>query len=459
MVAPGDMVLVAISGGPDSTALLHALAQLAPALGIRLRAAHIHHGIRGRAADADREAAAALARALKVPFSTRKADAPARARAAGLSLETAAREVRYGLLDRLAKRCRASRIATGHTLDDQAETVLLNCLRGAGPRGLAGMPPVRGAIIRPLIDISRAEVLRYCETQRLRYRVDRSNADLTHTRNRLRHEIIPALRRVQPAVTSHLARLAAIMRAEDEFMTEQAEAALRRVTARTARGVGAHGGARLQLDLFAVLPVALQRRVVRLAVAQVKGDELDLELERIEALLHLALFGRTGSVVELPGGLRAQRGYGELAIARARPEAKPTPGQWEPSLGWELAVPGEASIAELGLSISVRPSRSKRVPGDPAVALVDADAVQAPLIVRTRRRGDRFRPTGMTSSMKLQDFFVNGKVPREERDRVPLVVSGGEIVWVVGHRVSEAAKVTARTRRTLRLRATRLTQS
>jgi tRNA(Ile)-lysidine synthase len=445
MVAPGDLVLVAVSGGPDSTALLAALAQLRTALGARLRAAHVHHGIRGAQADRDAEAAQALARSLTIPFSLRKADAPACARAGGLSLETAAREVRYAALETIARRCRADRIATGHTMDDQAETVLLNLIRGTGPRGLAGIPPVRGRIIRPLLDVRRAEVEHYCADQGLAYRLDESNADPAHTRNRIRRELIPALERIQPAIVPGLARLAAIMRDEDEFMSEQAGAAFRQVAAETRQNVA------LRLDRFAALAGALQRRLLRLAIAEIRGHQLDLELERIEAVRRLALTGRTGAVVELPGGLRAGRGYRELLITGAAPTAPPVPGEWE------LPIPGEVCIPELGLCITARRSRSRRVPSDPASALMDAEAVRGPLLIRTRRRGDRFHPIGAKAPVKLQDLFVNAKVPRSERDRVPVVVSGDEIVWLVGHRVGNPAKVTERTRRTLRLEARKLT--
>jgi tRNA(Ile)-lysidine synthase len=459
MAARGDLVLVAVSGGPDSTALLHALAHLRAVLGVKLRAAHVHHGIRGKEADRDAAAAEALARRLRVPFSLRKVDAPAHARASGLSLETAAREVRYAALAAVASRCRADRIATGHTMDDQAETVLLNLLRGAGPRGLAGIPPVRERIIRPLLEVRGAEVTRYCQANGLRYRIDRSNLDLSHTRNRLRHEIIPALERVQPSIVPQLARLAEIMRAEDEFMSRQAKVRLRRIA------TPGEGRITLRLDAFAALPPGLQRRVVRLAVANIKGDELDLELERVEALIRLTLWGRTGAVVELPEGIHARRGYGELVIGRAsdmESAAAPTPDSRlarRPEGGisnleqWELPVPGEVSIPELGVRLAARLSRSRKRPTRPTAALLDAGTIRAPLLVRTRRRGDRFRPSGMKARVKLQDFFVNRKVPRAERNRLPLVLSGGEIVWVVGHRVGDDFKVTAGTRRTVRLEA------
>jgi tRNA(Ile)-lysidine synthase len=448
MAARGDLVLVAVSGGPDSTALLHALAQLQTVLGIRLRAAHVHHGIRGKEADLDAAAARALARGLVIPSNLRRVDAPAHARASGLSLETAARELRYAALAAIARRCRADRIATGHTMDDQAETVLLNLLRGAGPRGLAGIPPVRDRIIRPLLDLRRADVTRYCQANDLVYRVDHSNVDLSHTRNRLRHEIIPALERVQPAIVPQLARLAGIMRAEDEFMSKQAEAAFPAV------GKASEQQIALRLDPFAALAPALQRRLVRQAVAKVKGDELDLELERVEAVVRLALSGRTAAVVELPGGLQARRSYHELLIGQATPAAAHASQSNKPIRGqWELPVPGEVCISELGVRLVARLSRSRKLPAKPTAALLDADTIQAPLLVRGRRPGDRFRPSGMSASVKLQDFFVNMKVPRADRDQVALVLSGNQIVWVVGHRVGDDFKVTAGTRRTVRLEA------
>jgi len=451
MTARGDLVLVAVSGGPDSTALLHALSQLQDELGIRLRAAHVHHGIRGREADRDATAAQALARRLKVRFSLRRVDAPAHARKHRLSLETAARDLRYAALDAIARRHRAGKIATGHTMDDQGETVLLNMLRGTGPRGLAGIPPVRGRIIRPLLWVTREEVSAYCQTHTLGYRLDRSNLELAHARNRVRHRVIPVLRRIEPAVVPHLAALAAIMRAEDEFMSRHAEAAF----ASAASSRSNEHQVVLRLDAFAALAPALQPRVMRIAVAKVKGDELDLDSERIAAAVRLAISGRTGAVVELPGGIHAHRGYQELTIGQAKQRAPRSAPSLESRMPggrhWELPVPGEVAIPELGVHLTARLCRGRKLPTDPTIALLDANAVQAPLVVRTRRPGDRFRPSGMKTEVKLQDFFVNRKVPRAKRNLIPLVLSEGEMVWVVGHRVSDGAKVTERTRRTVRI--------
>jgi len=445
MIAAGDLVVAALSGGPDSTALLHALAQLRGKLRCRLRAAHVHHGIRGAEADADAKAAAAMARKVGVPFSQYRADVPRYADSRRLSVEAAGREVRYRLLESVANRFGANRIATAHTVNDQAETVLLNLLRGTGPRGLAGIPPIRGRIIRPMIGVTREAVEQYCESQQLSYRIDESNRDVAFTRNRIRHEVLPVLERIQPALVSNLSRLAEIMRAEDDLMSEQANNALRGVASQRPGEVG------ILLSLFGALAPALQRRVIRAAIAKVKGDELDIELERVEALLQLALGGRTGALVELPGGLRAERTYGEVVIAPAPSEKAVSTREWT------LPVPGQVVLRELGLEITASRSRAKRPPPSPMAALLNAAKIEGPLLVRTRRRGDRLRPIGMRGTVKLQDFFVNAKVPRAQRDRVPLILSGNEIVWVVGYRVSEGFKVTERTRRSIRLEAKRLT--
>ncbi len=443
MISPGDRVLVAISGGSDSTALLHVLARLSPRLRCRLRACHIHHGLRGGDADADAEAAAALAASLRVPFTEHRADVRARARARRMSIEAAARAVRYELLESTARRFRADRIATGHTADDQAETVLLNMLRGAGLQGLGGIPPVRGNIIRPLLDVTRAQAQEYCAAQQLNFRLDLSNLDTTLRRNRIRHEIIPALREVQPKAVEGLCRLAEIVRVENALMTDLAARALREMGTRRPLGMG------IARAPFLALPPALQRRVLRAAIAQVKGDELDVEFERVEALVRLALSGRTGAIAELPGDLRGELTYGELVIAPAVLQPAVEEGEWS------LPVPGEVSIPPLGLRFSARRSRGKRPPSDPMAALLDAELVEPPLTIRTRRRGDRFIPFGMKSPVKLQDFFVNAKVPRAERTRIPLVLSRDEIVWVVGYRVGERFKVREDSRRTVRLEAKR----
>lgn len=444
MIAPGDTVIVALSAGADSTALLHALVQLKGKLRCRVCACHIHHGLRGADANADAEHAARLAESLGVMFSSSRADVRSYAKASKLSLEAAAREVRYQLLQQAARAHSATCIATGHTADDQAETVLLNLLRGAGPTGLAGMRPVRDNIVRPLIGVTHADVEEYCRANNLAYRTDESNQDLRFTRNRIRHEVMPALRRIQPRITDVLCRLAAIMRDEDGFISAHADAEAERLEI----AVDAMDGMPIPIPEFSKLHPAVQRRVARIAIARAKGDGRDIELNRVEALVHLLTHGRTGARIELPGDLYAIRTYGEILISQGERVEAPPPQEWD------LAVPGELEVSTLRFHFSASLSTSKRKPALPNSAALDAARVTIPLRVRTWRPGDRFIPLGMTQSVKLQDFFVNAKVPRALRHRVPLVLSGNRIVWVVGHRISDEFKVTPNTRRTVRIQAT-----
>ncbi len=444
MVQPEETVLVGLSGGPDSCALLDALCRLRRRLRCRVAAAHVHHGLRGKEADADAEHAAALADSLGVPFHLCRVDVRAHARAGKLSLEAAARELRYRELTEVAAESGADRIATGHTADDQAETVLLNLLRGAGGDGLAGIWPVRGNIIRPFLGVTHAEVLDYCRACRIAHRVDSSNADVRFARNRIRHEVLPLLRAIQPEVVSALCRTAALLRDDREVLEPLSGSIFERLSDHAPDGVSLH-----LADLDA-LPLGLRRRVIRAALARVRGDLDGVDMERVEAIARLAAEGRAGTRVEVPGGLTVRRSYDVLVFSRGKRMRARLSSQRT------LPVPGRLDLPELGIRLTARRSRSLKVRDDRAQAALDEEKLYLPLLVRTRRPGDRFVPLGMRQEKKLQDFFVDERVPREERSRTPLVLSGDEIVWVVGHRISDRYKVTGRTRRTVRLKVTPL---
>jgi len=441
MQVRGETVLVAFSGGADSTALLHALWRLRARLRCSLVACHIHHDLRGETAAADARHAAAVATELGIPFVERCAEVRSYARANRVPLEAAARTVRYELLEAAADGAGAARIATGHTADDQAETVLLNLLRGAGPAGLSGIPPARGRVIRPLLELTHAQAEAYCRAEGCAFCVDESNLDLRFTRNRIRHEVMPLLRRLQPRAAAALCRLADIMREENAYLSAEADRLL-------GEGVRLQGeSAVVSLDSFAGSPLALQRRLVRRLVAQLKGDETDLELERTDAVVRLGRYGRTGSVAELQGGLQAERRHAEIVIGRARPRGE-----------WQLAVPGSVLIPELGVRLDAVLSEGRSSGDDAGCAVLDADTVTGPLTVRTWRAGDRFVPLRRRDSVRVQDLLGNAKVPRAERSRMPLVLSGDRIVWIAGFGIDDRSRATSRTRRTLRLTSQQLQQ-
>ncbi|MBI4730311.1 MAG: tRNA lysidine(34) synthetase TilS [Acidobacteria bacterium] len=434
MLAGGETVLVAVSGGPDSLCLLNCLARLARPLRLRLHVAHFDHRLRD-GSEKDAAFVARQARRLGLPFAAGAADSVDRP--PGTSPEEAARERRLAFLEHAADSVGAARIATGHTLDDQAETVLMRLVSGTGRRGLGGIPPVRGRYIRPLIDVSRAEAAAFCRSLRLAPRIDPTNADLAFRRNAVRAEILPILaKRFNPRIAETLARSADVWRDEDAFLDERAREAI--------AFERAGDEVRIEVERLRALPAALRRRAVRAGAP-------DLGADGTERLLEMALSGETGPSIHLPLGLRARVEYGWLVLGREpdRPAAaRPV----------RLEVPGQTDIAWWGGRIAVwaRTERPDRWPDGRRACVVDAARVALPLWARRMRPGDRFRPFGLGRSKKLGDFFTDEKVPRAERARVPLVVAGdGKVVWVVGHRVDDRFRVTEETARMLWIEAHR----
>lgn len=439
-VRSGERLLVAVSGGVDSVVLLDVLARLQARLGLSLHVAHVHHGLRGKAADRDAAFVVAEAARRGLPVSVCRLDPAERPR--GESVEMWARSARYACLEAMAARARAGRIAVAHTRDDQAETVLLHLLRGTGPRGLAGIPPVRHHILRPLLAVPRAEVERYAALRRLAFRTDRSNASEAHLRNRVRRHLLPLLAaRYNPRIAESLAALAALLREDEAALAEQAASLL-------TRSVREAGPALcLPVGALRAAPPAVTRRVFQAAFRMARrgahpeghpeGTRGHQGLMRrpLQALTRLL----TGEgVVRLPGGLEARRVGAEIRIAPAG-----TPCQ---ALG--VAAPdGEVCVRPgvwtewppLGCRLRVRRlAAGTRLAGrDRWRVVLGPRLLEAPLTLRGWRPGDRFRPLGMRGAKKLQDFFVDAKVPREERGRIPLLLSGGRIAWVAGQRVAE----------------------
>jgi tRNA(Ile)-lysidine synthase len=396
--------------------------------------AHFNHRLRGAEADADEAFCAALAAQLKVPFTSDSADVSFYAGQARISVEDAARRLRYEFLERARAQLGADWVAVGHTRDDQAETWLMRLLRGAGPRGLSGIRRRRGVIIRPLLDVSRVELHRWLAEQGQPYRVDATNDDTSIVRNRIRHSILPAIERASPGAGEALARAAAIASEDDDFLDRHAAEAASRVVV-----MEADEARLLVADLHGLHP-AMARRVVRDAMERVTPDRF-VELKHVDAVLALAASGRG----QLDGPGQQAVIVGEwlwLRSSGARQRSRPS--ETSNVFRYPLSIPGEARITESGVAISAeildRPGPLRGM-GDAAV--VSAASLRGTLTVRNRRAGDRFRPFGLHGRKKLQDYFVDRKVPRDERDRVPLVVDADDrIVWVVGHAVAEDFRVT-----------------
>jgi len=451
-------VVVGCSGGPDSVALLLALHALSAAhrLGVQLHVAHVNHMIRGPEAEGDQQLVQHLATSLDLPFHARRVNIPELQQRRRGGLEQVAREARYRCLQQVARHAGATRIAVGHTADDQAETVLHRIVRGAGLRGLSGIPIRRALhttgieLVRPLLHVSHQEVLRYLQAGRHAYRVDASNHDLELMRNSIRLELLPLLEsRYNHQARRSLVRLARVAREACEYLDVAAAAALDELTVSTRQG-------ELCVDCRALLELAapLQRPVLRLAVRRCKGNLRRITQKHTDRLHQFASHATSGKMLQLPGDLTLLKEYDKLRFRHDNGVAPPT------AQLIELAIPGSTPLADLDGEII-----AETVPADPAFLLrfradrtaweeaMDLDALHLPLHLRRWRAGDRIRPLGAPGQKKLQDLFTDKKVPREQRTAVPVVADRqGRPVWVVGLAIEERVKVREATEHILRLR-------
>lgn len=456
MLRNGDAVLVAVSGGPDSVALLHILAALAPQWALRLGVAHLHHGLRGTAADEDAVFVAALAARMGLPCHTQHTDVRAFARQRRLSLEDAGRRCRYAFFEATAVRGGYTRIALGHQADDNAELVLMNLLRGSAGAGLAGIPPVRdGRVVRPLIALARTAVYAYLAAHDLSFRVDASNRDPAHRRNRIRHHLLPELSaRYNPQLSAALNRLAIIVRDEEAWIESL-------VAALWAQAARQHTADRLSLSVavLAAQPLAARRRLVRRAVETLKGDRQRLTFEHVEAVLGLLADGAEDGRLDLPDGLQAARRGGRLEIVRTparrgATRARPSAAPWGVTLprpaNGPLTVDLPALNARLRCSAGTLEAAGPLDAGGQLTAVFDMERLSFPLTLRSVRPGDRFRPLGVGGHQKVKKFLIDHKVPRDARHRVAVLVSGDRIVWLVGLRIADHAKVSPTTQKVLK---------
>jgi len=441
LLRPGERVGVAVSGGADSVALARLLLELRPQLGIVLSLVHFNHGLRGSESDADQGFVAELAEHHRLEFHAGSAQVAAYASERGLSLEAAGRELRYQYLYRLLEG-KLNRIATAHTLDDQAETVLLKITRGAGSRGLAGIYPElkapgcdrresdrsRSAIVRPLLSVPHNELRAYLEAIGQNWREDPSNRDLRHARNRVRHGILPRLERdLNPAVREALAETADIARAEEQYWVEETEPLLQAawLAPAFARGNEGKGMGGLRNDILRSLPLALARRLVRRA-AESLG--LALEFRQVEEILTLSRSQRERATMVLANHWTVRLTKGELQFAkRASPSS--------PNYEYRLPVPGSIEVPQTGSrfeALVVSPAASEGYNPDD---LLDPARLQGELWVRNWRAGDRFWPAHRKAAKKIKELLEERHLRGMERKRWPVVVKGGDLVWVRGFAV------------------------
>ncbi len=441
MLKQGDTVLVGVSAGPDSVCLLYLLKELRQEYSLSLHIAHLHHGFRGSEADEDVRFVQAIGESLGIPVYVEHADIPAYLKKTGLSKQAGARKVRYEFFSKAAEETGAGRIALGHTADDQVETLLMRLLKGAGPHGLSGIPPVRDKIIRPLIELTREEVMGFLSERGIRYRIDSSNLSKVYLRNKIRLDLIPYLtKEYNPNIMNTLMRNLTILRDEDTFLDEYIQRLYpEMVISRTEESI--------ILDAARLAPLAhpVQRRILRHAVGSIAGEEAGaLSFRHIEDSLSLLERDKTGEV-HLPHDLRVRR-EGETLSVCLRPRIIQTP-----PYTYDIAIPGDTLIPEAGMTISAVildcPNYDK---GDAVLegkdrykAWFDMDKFSLPLVVRSRRPGDHFCPRGMGGKRKkIKEYFIDLKVLRRDREIIPVLASAEGILWIIGHRTDERFKAT-----------------
>ena len=460
MFQAGDKVLVAVSGGADSVVLVNLLRELAPRLSITLGVAHLNHGLRSAAAE-DARFVKALARKLGLPFFLKTIDAAAYSRRHGLSLEEGGREARYTFYNTVLTRQNYQKIALGHHRADNAEVVLMNLLRGAGPLGLSGIPPVReNRIVRPLVNLSRGHIRTYLDHHRLAYRSDPSNTDPRFTRNRVRHALLPLLEKeFNTNVIEALHRTAEITGDENRWIESLVDPLYDAVTTRLDPG-------QLSLDAAALgaLERAPARRVIRRAIAALRGHLRRVTLAHIDTLVDLAGTGKTDARVDLPGLISGIKREKQLILKVMNAPREPlTPANPPRAFRYcieagQLAAPEgfNLTIAETGARIFFRRQALEALPAMPGsgqqTALFDIEQLSFPLLIRNWQPGDRFTPLGMRGSKKLKKLFNERRVERNERGRCPVMVSGGDIIWVLGHQRAESGKIGRQTRHVLEVK-------
>lgn len=452
----GELVLAAVSGGPDSVALLDILLRYRRRGGIDVAVCHLDHGLRGEDSRADAAFVAELGAKLgiRVEVGRKRVDLFARRR--GLCIEAAARAARYEFFAKTARRLGAAKVATAHTASDNAETVLQRMIEGAGPRGLCGIPLVRRLgvrgdveVVRPLLFATREAIEQYVSARGLSTRLDRSNLEPIYLRNRIRLEILPLLKELNPSIEQALCRVGSAVGELLDFVKEDVAEARREVVRK-----GKSGGVVLDVEGLARLHAALSGEVVRGAALAAGVDGRALSASHIAGILALARGRRGSGVVELPGGLVARREYGEITIGE--PAEGFDPGSFEKPLKvpGHVVLPGEAGRIEAQILKRFDLTKFIAAKSD-CEEVVDANAIEGRLTVRFARKGDRLTPLGAPGAKKLQDFFVDAKVARRRRYSVPLVLDEAGIIWAGGIRIADRVKVTEGTESFLRLKWSR----
>ncbi len=438
----GDRLVVGVSGGVDSMVLLHLLLTLRPAFDLFLIIAHVNHGLRPEESEKEADLVRNECERLNLPFESVKFDTKEFQKIAKLSLQEAARRLRFHFFEEILQKYGAQKIVLGHHADDQVETVLLALMRGAGLQGLKGMLPIReGKVIRPLLEVWRHEIEAFAAEAKIPFLVDSSNLKEGYRRNRVRLSLIPLLEKeYQPKIKRILLRTSTILREDDDYLEKETERVWQHVVEESGECLA------FQYSTYRSLPPAIQWRVVRKLLKRIYGEaKEDLRIAEVFKALKEA---PPSLLLQLPSEVLLEKKYERVSLGKKRVETV-TPFEVE------LVFPGRTFIKEIGREVVTEVTENESyldIPkGRAGIAYLDYHALQFPLRIRNFRPGDKFEPFGVKGSQKLKEFFIDHKIPRFERPNIPLLVAGERIAWVVGHRISQWAQITDKTKKILKV--------
>jgi len=458
MLSFNDRVLIGISGGPDSVTLLNVLLSFKKRYNLSFFIAHLDHMLRGKESDGDVNFVKNLAQELGLPCEVKSCNLTEIAQKEHLTLEEAARKYRYKFYSETAKKFKANKIALGHSADDQVETVLMRFLRGSGLEGLMGIPPVRGKIIRPLIECSREEIEEYCQEHKIGYRIDSSNKEVVYFRNKIRLELLPLLSKdYNKNIKDIMLRLRNIISEVSAYLNQETELLFKEVARRESPEMVI-----IDLMKFTSLSLALKRRIIRKSIEVVKGNLYSISFRHNNEILKLTEYQLGEKEIYLPDNLMVKKIYNKIMIYKKRvskDQIEEVPNLWE----YDILIPGKTEIKSLDIEVEIKILdyadiksslyfTRKKSKGE-FLEFIDYDKVKPPLKLRNRRSGDKFYPLKMKGLKKVKDFFIDNKIPKSHRDLIPLLVdSEGKIIWIVGMRLDNRAKLDADTKKVLRVK-------
>ena len=456
MLKPKDAVVVGVSGGPDSVALLHVLLKLSAKYSLRLGVAHLNHSLRQDDSDRDANFVSALAKKFNLPCYIKKEDIRKYQLEKKLSLEDAARRVRHSFFNYVAEVKKFNKIALGHHSDDNAELVLMNLFRGSGPLGLSGIPKVRNRkVIRPLIELKRYELIDFLNKNGIKYVSDTSNRDTRYIRNRIRHNLIPLLQTsYNPKIIDTLNRLASIVSSEEEWM----EGVILLAFKKTVLSIG-NDNVTLSVPRLCDEHLAVQRRIIRKAIATIKGDLRRIRFSHIDSATSLLESKSAYGNLDFPNRIRIQRSGDILIVTRQKNALRDLEVKFDraPTIAftYKIEKPGSIFIEEIGVHLTFTEMGIKDLPDLSRVgqetAFFDWDSISFPLVLRNFQPGDRFKPLGVMGTQKVKKYFIDKKVSKAERVKCAILLSQGKIIWLVGYRIDETVKMIPSTKKVLKV--------